>query len=695
MLRKNLVQPVESEKNRDVACNNHNGMHRYSLVLATAAIVTLISGAPLTAKADTSAPSMPGAQLPSQPPTSSQPQSTWPRGRELTRADLETWLDGLVPYAISNGNIAGGVVVVVKDGAVLLQKGYGYADVENKTPVDPERTLFRVGSVSKIFTWTAVMQQIEQGKIELDRDINDYLDFKIPPAFDQPITMRHLMTHTAGFEERIKNMAGASPEQFRSLETYVKASIPTRIYAPGAVPSYSNYGAALAGYIVQRTSGEDFVDYLDRHVFGPLGMQRSTFRQPLPESLSQDMARGYDTAADSPWYFEICNPSPAGSMSATGADIAQFMISHLRAESGGDTRLLRAEAARVLHRSVSRPIPTLNGISLGFETNRDVRRIIGHGGDTQIFHSDLKLYLDDGIGLFMAFNSDGNDGASWNILTSLYEQFTDRYSPVPLPEEATLTTAMEHGQQIAAAGPYLSSRRAESSFLWLLATLGPEQISVNDDGTIVLPSETGLNGQPKVWREVAPYVWREVGGTQRLGALVVDGQVRALGLDIYAGTQVLQPASIAHASTSAPTLMMWAAAALLLTVLHWPIAALVRRHHGARLSLAPREALARTLVRVGAIVGLVFLLGWMLVIKSGMGDISAFGDSLDPSLRALHLLGLLAVAGAGVACWNLWLSWPGTQGLWARLWNVAIAVAFVALVWFAFTFKLISPGLEY
>jgi hypothetical protein len=415
----------------------------------------------------------------------------------------------------------------------------------------------------------------------------------------------------------------------------------------------------------------------------------------LPAAFAQDLSGGYDAATDAPWYFEICNPAPAGSLSATGADIAQFMLAHLGAQSGADTRLLRPEAASVLHGSISRPIPTLNGLSLGFEVNRDTRRIIGHGGDTQVFHSDLKLYLEDGVGLFMAFNSDGVDGASWDILTKLFEQFTERYSPVALPEEATAPTALEHARLLATAGPYQSSRRAESSFLRVLALLDQESIEVNDDGTIVLPSQTGLNGQPKVWREVAPFVWREVGGVQRLGALVVDGQVRALGLDQYAGTQVLQPASITNASATAMQVVMWAALVLLLTVIHWPVAALVRRRYAVPLALTPREAKSRALVRIGALSALALLLGWMLVFLAGMKDLAMFGDALDPWLRLLHLLGLLATAGAGVALWNAWLAWRGDQGLWTRLWSVVLAAALAVIVWFAFAFNLITLGLDY
>src|SRR4051812_35619376 len=156
---------------------------------------------------------------------------------QLTRTDVETWLDGFLPYALQRADIAGAVVVVVKDGEVLLEKGYGYADVAKRTPVDPKRTLFRPGSVSKLFTWTAVMQLVEAGKLDLDRDVNEYLDFRIPPAFGKPITLRHLMTHTPGFEERVKNLFSPDSVNVESFESFLKAWTPERIFPPGEVPA--------------------------------------------------------------------------------------------------------------------------------------------------------------------------------------------------------------------------------------------------------------------------------------------------------------------------------------------------------------------------------------------------------------------------------------------------------------------------
>src|SRR6185369_15089245 len=200
---------------------------------------------------------------------------------ELTAQDLETFLDGIVPLQLEADDIAGATIAVVKDGKVLFAKGYGYADYEKKKPVSAEETLFRPGSVSKLFTWTAVMQLVEQGKLDLNRDVNDYIDYKIPEAFGKPITLKNILTHTPGFEEQLKDLLRTSSES-PNLGEYLKTHIPARIYPPGTVPAYSNYGAALAGYIVERVSGLPFNQYIEENIFKPLGMTHSTFAQPLP-----------------------------------------------------------------------------------------------------------------------------------------------------------------------------------------------------------------------------------------------------------------------------------------------------------------------------------------------------------------------------------------------------------------------------
>src|ERR1035438_452151 len=262
---------------------------------------------------------------------------------ELSRADLEAFLNGFVPYALKNADIAGLTLVVVKDGQILFEKGYGDADVRTERAMDPGLTLIRPGSTSKLFTWTAVMQLVEQGKLDLDRDINDYLDFKVNSSFSKPITMRNLMTHRAGFEEGIKSILTYDPKQFITTEDYLKNHPRPTLFPPGEVPAYSNYGAALAGYIVQRVSGEPFEGYVERHICAPLGMPRSPFQQPVPERLRADLSQGYMTASEPPRRFEMITTAPAGGMSTTADDMAKFMIAYLQEGRYQENRILKPE----------------------------------------------------------------------------------------------------------------------------------------------------------------------------------------------------------------------------------------------------------------------------------------------------------------------------------------------------------------
>jgi CubicO group peptidase (beta-lactamase class C family) len=612
----------------------------------------------------------------------------------LTRADLEPWLDGFLPYAIRQGDVAGAVVVVVKDEKVLLQKGYGYADIESGVPVDPERTLFRPGSVAKLVTWTAVMQLVEQRKLDLDRDINAYLDFKIPPAFERPITLRNLMTHTPGFEERLKGLIASEPRQYLPLEAYVKAATPARIFPPGEMPAYCNYGVALAGYIVQRVSGEPFDDYIERHVFGPLEMHGSTFRQPLPQALAARMSRGYKAGSDPARYFELVGPAPAGSLSATGADMGRFMIAHLHAQSGVEPRLLEPETAHLMYESMFRAAPPSNGMALGFfERSRNGHRIIGHAGDTQFFHSDLLLFIDDGVGLFMSFNSTGREGSAYKIREALFGSFADRYFPSPLPQEPRLAVTPVHASM--SSGRYQSSRRADTSFLAVLGLLSQAPVAVDHNGALVIPPLTGLNGKPKVWREIDDFVWREEGGQERLAARVVDGRVQTLGLDALGGIDMLQRVPLWKSSAWIVPVLAGAVAALLFAVLSWPVLALVRRHYGAAVVLAGPARLARRLARVAALLDLLFLGGWFVLLQALQSDFAFAAGDLDPWLVLLHIVGLAGAAGAAVAWWNAWLTWKSDSGWWAKISAVVLAVACLAITWFAISFNLIRFSLDY
>ena len=208
--------------------------------------------------------------------------------------ELEAFIDGIMAVELEANHIVGATISVVKDGQLFFAKGYGYANFKSKTPVLPDRTMFRPGSVSKLFTWTAVMQLYEQGKLNLDADVNTYLkEFKIPATFPQPITMNHLLSHTPGFEERSTGLMAREPKDLRPMGEFLASHMPARVRPPGELTSYSNYGTALAGYIVEVVSGVPFEQYIEENIFKPLGIEHSTFRQPLPEALVPNMSSGY------------------------------------------------------------------------------------------------------------------------------------------------------------------------------------------------------------------------------------------------------------------------------------------------------------------------------------------------------------------------------------------------------------------
>ncbi len=429
-------------------------------------------------------------------------------GEPLTAGDAEAWAGAVLPRAMRENSIAGAAIAVVKDGELLMSSGFGFSDVAKEAPVDPSRTLFRVASVSKTVTWTALMQLIQSGDVDLDADINEYLDVDVD-GVGGPITIRDLMTHRAGFEETSRNTLFADQNLTRSLESYITESVPARIFAPGSTPAYSNFGAALAGYIVEQVAGAEFDDYVQDRIFEPLGMDSSSFRQPLPDALAERLSLGYDTADGPPQPFEYMWDAPAGSMSSTVDDMAEFMIEHLANEKIGAGRLLDAETARLMHRTVAPEHPELDRMTLGFyEHSRNGRAVIAHGGDLTQFHSELELYLDDGVGIFLAYNSTGT-GAT-DLREDVMRQFADRYLPAtgvasvadrPVP----LSLAREHGAAIA--GNYLASRRAEATFVSVAKLATQTVVVANDDGSVTFD---GFGGRRR-FEEVSPFVWRQPG----------------------------------------------------------------------------------------------------------------------------------------------------------------------------------------
>jgi CubicO group peptidase (beta-lactamase class C family) len=616
------------------------------------------------------------------PAASATPAAADPTPVPLTATDLAAWLDGFVPAALARDGIAGAVVVVVKDGAVLVERGYGTADVATGAPVDPKTTLFRQGSVSKLFTWTAVMQLVEAGKLDLDADINRYLDFTIPPRNGRPITLRNLLTHTPGFEETVKALITSKPSG-ATLGQELQRRLPPRVFDAGATPAYSNYGAGLAGYVVERVSGEPFEQYVEAHILRPLGMDSSTFAQPLPARLAAQMSKGYRTAAEPPESFEFVPVAPAGSLSATGDDMAKFMIAHLQDGRLGDAQILKPETAELMHSTRTALMAPLRGIELGFyDQDINGHRVIAHGGDLLYFHSDLALFLDDHVGLFVSLNSAGLERSA--LREALFEGFADRYFPAAVHDgDIDAKTAAEHARMIA--GHYLSARGSYSTFLAIASLVGQLSVVANPDGTISVSMLTTPSGEPRRYREIAPFLWREVGGHDRVGAIVKDGRVTRISSDLLSSVIVFDRAP---PSISAAWLLPAVGAAvvvLLATVIAWPVAALIRRRYGAPLSLHGRRRVAERTARLAALVLLLAVAGWSSVLAllfSHNGfEALAQSDALLLFVQALTVLG--TCGGLPAAGYQAVVVWRGNAGWFAKLWSVLLVASFIVLLWFA------------
>lgn len=602
------------------------------------------------------------------------------RSAPLDAKQVEVWLDGYVPTVLKQSGVPGAVVVIVRDGRVLLQKGYGMADVQRGIGVGPENTIFRVGSISKLFTWTAVMQLVEDGRIDLDADINDYLDFQIPPFRGQPMTMRNIMTHTSGFEETLKGMIVRDPASI-NLEHTVKTTLPNRIFLPGTTPAYSNYASILAGYVVQRVSGERYEDYVSRHILRPLNMWHSTFDQPLAPSLASMVATGYDENLRA-GEFELIPQTPAGALSASGADIGKFMIAHLSQGDGGHSLLAPATRGVMQHTNLAL-MSSLKGIGLGFLImDRNGRRIIGHAGDTFYFHSLLALLPEERMGIFIAVN--GNPKGSVDPHIETIKAFVDRYFPGQPTYPETKGLDAQAGA-ITAVGRYYSARGAFSNFLAVLNILGQVSIYTNDDGTISTDIATDAAGAPLRFRLIAPNLWREVNGQELLGITVRDGKAVRMTTSTLAGINVFERASPSQSATWLIPVMAASMILLLVTAISWPIRAIIRRRFGESFPYSGKRAIAFRCVNVFSIAMLCLLVGWAYLIGMIMDGVDGIYtiSNMDGRLLALQIFTIVgAIGGWCAAIANLQISWSTAHNWASKFWSLLLVAAFTIIVWF-------------
>ena len=640
--------------------------------VALVVVALLASLSLLTACGSTSS----SASLPPREPPSGEHQ--------LTAEDVNAWLDGKLPDALKDGDIPGAVVSVVKDGQVVTTRGYGWADTGasggQPVAVDPQTSLFRLASISKIPTSIAAMQLVEQGKVDLDTDISAYLDFEIERRFDEPLTLRHLLTHSAGFDEK------GSLTKTTDLEAYVKNDPPAQVFAPGTTPGYSNYGMALAGYIVQRVSGQPFETYVREHVLEPAGMTTSTYEQPLPAGLAGSLGPGY-TSTGEEVSFELMGDFPAGSLTVSAPDFAAFM----NAQLSRSPKLLREETWEQMwspglgeERLGNRAKAGEMGLGY-FDLSRHGQRVVGHGGDIPGWHSQFELYPEEKTGIFISYNGDGNGSdSSNNLREDLAQGFADRYFPGDAVKASGSKDSAERARQVA--GSYVPSRTFWTTFLsaWM-----PAYSSVSIEHT----GDGKLKVDKTQYVEVEPWVWRQVDGRGAIAAQVKDGKVVSLSQEpafTLLPTTLLQQALV-------PVFGVCLVLLLVVTVA-WPIGALRRRRALKRGQevCAPVPWLTRV-ARGGGVLALAAQLTWISLLVVIMTNSSTITDGsftwLIPVARCAQVLQALGVVAVIPAAADFVVSLRRRAG-WRRVTMSAVLLAaLVALAWWAWAGNALAPSL--
>jgi hypothetical protein len=498
------------------------------------------------------------------------------------------------------------------------------------------------------------------------------------------------MSHSAGFEEALKYILVPKATDLPKLGDFLRNNIPSVVYPPGDIIAYSNYSTALAGYIVERVSGKPYDDYIEQNIYAALGMKVSSFRQPLPDALQPNMSKGYRLASQPPGQFENVAPFPAGSMSSSGLDMAKFMIAHL---AGGAP--LQVKSARMFEVS-KEPVPGITGFGLGFyHEDRNGHVVVGHGGDLEQFHTNLSILPNDNVGVFVSFNSAGKEGVTGALRTAILRGFLDRYFPAaPLAAEPTLPTAKEHGLKVA--GEWHASRGGTTTWLRLAGLLGHTKITLNPDDTLSYAGFADAAGAPKKWREVQPFVWREVNGPAKLKVqLDANGAPSVMSTDEMAPVMVFLPTSFPTSGTAA-LLVGLSVVGLLVALLSWPINALVRRHYGRALPFEGRDRVFYRASRVAAGLLPIVLLVWLYLLSKLGSSIASLAFGIDGTLTFLRLLGIVAIIGGLFLVYRAALTWRDARfGWWGRISNTGLAVAALVMVWTYLVYNLVSFSSTY
>ncbi len=555
------------------------------------------------------------------------------------------------------------MAAVVHHGELVYAKGYGYADVDAGASVTAERTLFFIGSDGKLFTWTAVMQLVEQGKLDLHADVNDYLDFTIPVAFDRPITLHHLMTHTAGFEDEYNSLMAASRESLLPLREHLVRYLPERVYPPGAVMAYSNYGTALAGYIVERVAGRPFEAYLTEQLLQPLGMAHSYAGNAPPPALAADLSKGYRyqngafVASDLEWTAAL----PAAPIRTTATDISRFLLAHLNDGCVEDACILRPETTDAMHAAHFTHHPQMRGMAYGFmQMTLNGQEILWHLGGSAHFVTMLALIPAQELGIVVSYNTPPADDGR-----AILFRFMDEFFPV---ERTPLGAAPLPGWDERAAifnGMYAPARSNHSTSQLLVRYTATAPVEIRE-------GRLAFNGWDFV--ETAPGLFHQVNGDRVLALRQDENGGRWLFVGVLAYFQVPWYATF--------TVLLAAVAGYLLALLSLLVAWRFRRQSG----VAPGRRAIALISGLGLFN--LGLFGWLVFELLNYGGTLIYPQERVSLIGRLYWLAVAWTLVVGAVAAQAWL-----RRLWTAGWRIhyaLVAGAAVTFLWFVWQLNLLA-----
>ena len=442
-----------------------------------------------------------------------------------------TPLDSEIVTAMREHGVPGAAIAIVRDGAVDRIRGYGCANLARGVTVDARTTVFRVASVSKPFVATATLIAAERGLVDLRADVNRYLrDVHVPEGWNRPITLHDLLTHTAGFEESIVGYAARTPEDVRPLGEFLAAKLPRRGWPAGDVTAYSNYGYALAGYVVESASRTPFAEFVRGEVLGPLGMSRSSFAHPLPPALERDLATSYRCGTDGCEAIprDYRSAYPPGGLVTTADDMSRFLLAQL-GDSVNGRRALSDSVLAMLRTQQFSHHSALPGLTYGFaEETIDGDRALTHAGGASGYTSFIAIIPGRRFGAFVVAN-----GGSTRFGAAARDAIVGATLPAFAPASvARMTPAVA---SVDPAGAYRSTRYAHRGIENLPALFNGQLHVTRLRGDTIDVSGLGEAGGQYV--PVAADRWRKVNDDDMIAVRTKDGAVTHLfGSQSYFGT---------------------------------------------------------------------------------------------------------------------------------------------------------------